>query len=180
MANELKYANRNLSGSTLYAVLIDEAGLFYDSVADDFVAVDADDWDNYAVEINEQQGLGIWFGNLPASVLSRYTALVYQQGGLDSVITDQQVGEGESGGDTLGPGADPVTLTIRDQDANPIADADVWVTSDSDGTTVVAAGQTDSAGEITFMLTDGLTYFLWAQKDGQDSIIGESFIAEAD
>jgi len=85
-----------------------------------------------------------------------------------------------TGSGNLGVGADEVTLNIKVGGIN-LADADVWVTSDSAGTTVVAGTkQTDSNGNVTLMLDDGNTYYLWVQKDGYTSIQGESFVAVAD
>lgn len=83
-------------------------------------------------------------------------------------------------GGVAGSGADLVTLNIK-VDGDNLADADVWVSSDSAGAVVVAGTkQTDSNGNVTFMLDDGNTYYMWAQKDGYDSIQGEEFVASAD
>lgn len=83
---------------------------------------------------------------------------------------------------TIGSGASTVTLTITEDDnVTPIADADVWVTSTASIDAVVAGtSQTDSNGQVAFLLDDGATYFLWCQKDGITSIQGESFVASAD
>lgn len=88
---------------------------------------------------------------------------------------------GSSSG-SLGSGASSVTLTFTEDDnVTAIADADVWVTSDSGGNSVVAGTkQTDSSGQVTFLLDDGVTYYAWLQKDGITSIQGESFVASAD
>jgi hypothetical protein len=86
-----------------------------------------------------------------------------------------------AGGSGAGAGADAVTLNFKDGDSNPIADAQVWVTSDSDGSTIVAGYLlTDSAGDVTFMLDDGVAYYAWLQKDGVNPVLGESFTASAD
>jgi hypothetical protein len=80
----------------------------------------------------------------------------------------------------LGPGADSVTVEIRVA-GDPVPDADVWISSDPEGHTVIAGTlQTDSNGNAVFLLDDGDTYYLWMQKDGYDSILGEEFVAEAD
>ena len=78
----------------------------------------------------------------------------------------------------VGAGASPTTVRVL-VGGNPVADADVWVSSDAAGDTVVAGTlQTDSDGEATFMLDTGVTYYLWAQKDGVNAIRGEEFEAE--
>jgi hypothetical protein len=79
-----------------------------------------------------------------------------------------------------GVGANQVTLTYETS-GNPIADADVWITSDAAGTLVVAGTlQTNSNGKATFLLDAGSTYYAWMQKDGLQSIQGTQFVAEAD
>jgi hypothetical protein len=81
-----------------------------------------------------------------------------------------------------GAGADNVTITILDPATLfPVADADVWISSDLAGLNVVAGTlQTDGAGQVLFLLDDGVTYYLWMQKEGQKSIRGKEFIAVAD
>jgi hypothetical protein len=70
--------------------------------------------------------------------------------------------------DTLGAGAITFTYTLTSTvDASPISDADVWATTDSAGTNVVASGTTDASGVVTFYLDAG-TYYLWRQKSGYD------------
>lgn len=81
---------------------------------------------------------------------------------------------------STGSGADNVTVNIKVAGVN-VADADVWITSDSAGANVVAGTlQTDSNGNATFLLDAGNTYYLFAQKDGMNPIIGQSFVAVAD
>jgi hypothetical protein len=82
---------------------------------------------------------------------------------------------------TTGAGASEQTITIKDGDGNPIADADVWITSDAAGTIVVyGTKQTDSDGhpDPQPMLDAGVTYYLWMQKDGCNPINGKEFEAE--
>ncbi|HEV7297927.1 MAG TPA: SGNH/GDSL hydrolase family protein [Tepidisphaeraceae bacterium] len=82
--------------------------------------------------------------------------------------------------DLRGPGASLVTIPLT-VDGAPLADADVWITSDAAGANVIAGTlQTDSAGEATFLLDAGLTYYVWAQRDGVNAIRGHSFVAVED
>lgn len=75
-----------------------------------------------------------------------------------------------------GPGATECTLTITNGSGVAIADADVWLTSDAAGTSVVAGTlQTDSNGRATFMLDVGSTYYAWKQKDGVNFTNPESW-----
>ena len=76
----------------------------------------------------------------------------------------------------IGPGGVSVTLTIENSSGDPVAFADVWITTDSAGATVIAGTlQTNSSGQVTFMLEDGTTYYRWAQKDGYDFTNPQSF-----
>ena len=83
-------------------------------------------------------------------------------------------------GGAVGPGASPTTIEWLDADSGlPVADGDVWVSTDAAGANVIAGTlQTNSLGKATFMLDTGVTYYLWGQKDGYAPIEGESFIAE--
>jgi hypothetical protein len=69
-------------------------------------------------------------------------------------------------GSTAGSGAITFVYTLTSSvDASAIADADVWVTSDQAGNTVVASGRTNTSGQVTFYLDAG-TYYVWRQKAG--------------
>jgi hypothetical protein len=105
-------------------------------------------------------------------------------GGTQSADRLASMANAYAGGqlDDKGAGADQCTLTITNTTTGqPIADADVWVTSDPAGTSTVAGTlQTDSQGNVLFLLDAGDTYYLWMQKDGENPIRGQSFVAEAD
>lgn len=71
-----------------------------------------------------------------------------------------------SGGSGAGAGAIEFEYTLLDEaTAAPIADADVWVTTDTAGSFVIAAGRTNQYGRVTFYLDSG-TVYLWRQKSG--------------
>jgi hypothetical protein len=90
-------------------------------------------------------------------------------------------GSGGGGIDPRGPGATQWTPTIT-VGGVPLADADVWVTTDAAGTDVVAGTlRTNTAGRAgPFLLDAGVVYYLWAQKNGYNAIVGEQFTCEAD
>ena len=71
-----------------------------------------------------------------------------------------------AGGGGAGAITWPYTLTSS-VDATPIADADIWVTSDLAGAVVIASGTTDALGVVTFYLDAG-TVYIWRQKSGWD------------
>lgn len=81
----------------------------------------------------------------------------------------------------MGPGADFVTVNVTVPDVGPVADADVWISIDATGQYVIAGTrQTNSNGDVLFLLDDGAVYYLWAQKDGIVSIQGQQFRASKD
>ena len=86
--------------------------------------------------------------------------------------------------DLRGPGAYSVTIKLwanSPTNTIPLADADVWITQDENGTNTIAGTlQTNSDGEVTFLLDNGVTYYAWAQKDGANPIRAFEFVAVAD
>ena len=89
-----------------------------------------------------------------------------------------------TGASVMGPGSDHVTIRLTEDgtaDGTPVADADVWISTDAAGANVIAGTlQTNSAGEVVFLLDAGVTYYLWAQKDRWKGIHGARFVAVAD
>ena len=77
-----------------------------------------------------------------------------------------------------GPGADMIPLRFALPDGTPIANAEVWITADAEGSRVVAGTrQTDTAGVVSFLLDGGHVYYVWLQKEGVRAILGEEFVA---
>lgn len=63
-------------------------------------------------------------------------------------------------------GTNATTITVVDPETGfPIADVDVWVTTDVNGVNVIASGRTDQFGEVQFFLHTG-TVYLWKHKVG--------------
>lgn len=67
-------------------------------------------------------------------------------------------------GGASGSGSISWPITI-DDGISPLDGVDVWVTTDSAGTNVVARGYTDTLGTVTFLLDAG-PYYLWKQLSG--------------
>ena len=66
----------------------------------------------------------------------------------------------------LGAGAIAHTYTLTNSgDGLPIADAQVWATTDIGGSNIVASGVTSTLGVVTFYLDAG-TYYFWRSKGG--------------
>lgn len=63
-------------------------------------------------------------------------------------------------------GAVSYPITVNNESSNPIDGVEVWVSTDSAGTNVVAGTlSTDASGIVTFMLDAG-SYYVWRQKSG--------------
>lgn len=92
MANELKAVLPGYTGSTLYAVLLDADGDAWNGAA--FETLEGDNYDDYALAMTEQDGLGIFYGDLPAVDAGEYTYLVYDQAGVSEAGTDEPVAQG--------------------------------------------------------------------------------------
>ena len=69
---------------------------------------------------------------------------------------------------TLGAGAITWTYSVTNSVTGlPIADVNVWVTTDVAGSNVIASGNTNQNGIVTFYLDAG-TIYVWCQKTGYD------------
>ena len=65
-----------------------------------------------------------------------------------------------------GSGAISFSVTVNDESGNPVDGVEVWISTDSAGSSVVAGTlSTDALGVATFMLDAG-TYYLWRQRSG--------------
>ena len=78
-------------------------------------------------------------------------------------FTENALEQAPSG--AAGAGSEEKTYTVLDGDANPIDGVEVWVTTDEEGTNVIAWGTTDASGEVVFHLDVG-TYYFWSRKSG--------------
>jgi hypothetical protein len=76
------------------------------------------------------------------------------------------LGEAINNTSSAGSGATTWTYTITNSGTGlPIADVDVWVTTDSAGTNIIASSKTNQSGVATFYLDTG-TVYVWRQKTG--------------
>ena len=103
----------------------------------------------------------------PGVVTALLNELVQDDGGV-SQFTQNALEKGPSGGGSggvVGSGSTAYEVTIN-AGGNPQDGAEVYVTTDSAGTNVVAGTlHTDAQGKATFQL-DAATYYLWVQKAG--------------
>jgi len=71
---------------------------------------------------------------------------------------------------TLGAGGIVWTYTLTNANTHlPIADADIWATTDAAGVNVIASGRTNQYGIVTFMLDAG-TVYIWRKKAGENFV----------
>jgi len=103
--------------------------------------------------------------SMTANMWNRLTSALTIAGSIGKLLVDY-INVAVSTRTTLGAGAITFTYTLTSTvDGSPIADADVWVTTDVEGNHVVASGRTNSSGVVTFYLDAG-TRYLWRQRDG--------------
>ena len=78
---------------------------------------------------------------------------------------------------TAGSGSVETTILLTEDGtalSDPVADADVWVTTDSGGTNIVAGTlQSNAQGKVTIYLDPGI-YYVFAQKDGWNGFAGST------
>lgn len=71
-------------------------------------------------------------------------------------------------GELFGPGGTQYTIAVKPGGV-ALGGCAVWITSDEAGTDTVAGTRyTDDAGEVTFMLEEGVTYYAWRKSDQYD------------
>ena len=97
---------------------------------------------------------------------------------LDAQLADIQAGV--DGLDTDGNGAEAVVLNVKTAGGDPVAGADVWITTDSVGQDIVAGTvKTDAFGNTPTLHLDPGTYYRWAQISGYEFTNPLTFTVEA-
>lgn len=87
--------------------------------------------------------------------------------GADSDTLETLSDQIDTVGSAAGSGATTKVYTVTDSSSGlPIADVNVWVTTDAAGSNIVASGDTNASGQVTFYLDSGTTYYIWRQKAG--------------
>lgn len=96
-----------------------------------------------------------------AAALAAYDLPTRAEATADKEAILSAVGQAGSG-----TGAITWTYTLtRSDNGLPIADAEVWITTDVTGQNVIASGRTNQNGMATFYLDAG-TVYVWRQKSG--------------
>lgn len=97
---------------------------------------------------------------------------------IDSTLTNSHGSGSWQSSAAAGAGAKSVTVTVTDSGANPIADAAVWISTDAAGANVVAGTlRTNDAGQVTFLLDDGSSYYAWRDHADYNFTNPQSFTA---
>jgi len=134
----------------------------YDSLVagSDKLQVDVAEWLNAAASKGAASGLPAVDAQAVSDSAAAADAVEANIGNLDAAVSGV--------GGQAGPGARETTHTIYAADgATPIEGAAVWVSTDAEGSDVIAGTlHTDANGRVTFWLDDG-TYYRWVQKGGQ-------------
>lgn len=104
----------------------------------------------------------VWTGWTPASLVGSGSHEACSSL-REALYLDSPVSEA---GTPMGAGSVETAVTITTSGSSPVAECDVWVTSDESGETVVAGTlRTDVNGVVTFWLDPG-DYWVWRQKAG--------------
>lgn len=177
MGIEISIRHRE-TGKSVYMVLVkgSNAGHIIASsgaLEDPMVAAN---WGNYDIAMTEISLGYLYQANIPAGMaLGHYTALFFV--GNPAGIGDSQVGyyffyfDGTNiteGGlaSSAGAGAKKHTHTVTESGL-PMADVDIWCSTDVAGDNIIASGKTDQNGEVIFFLDVG-TVYMWRQKSGKN------------
>jgi len=82
------------TGATIYCVLVDPFGNFFNTVSKVFEAFSAADWLDYFIDVLEQSTTGVFLGTFPTTITTAgtYTAVFYRQVGSSPRVTDSNSG----------------------------------------------------------------------------------------
>jgi len=196
MAQVIAGPSSALIGQTLYFLIHNEDDDVWNGTA--FVAYVNASRSSYAIAMTPgAQETSRFVGTLPALAEGNYQVTVFIQQGASpdisdptwtdyalpwtstGVVTDLTINSNvlEIASFLVGPGQDITTITISIP-PTPVSDMRVWITTDANGANIIAGTiSTNISGQITFLLTYGVTYYLWAYKAGVNSIVGEAFVA---
>lgn len=119
MANEIQLSF-GASGATLYAVVINSTGLWYNPSTPGFEALNVGHWGNYAISMVQVGSLGQYEGTFPPAIAQGvYNVTIYSQGGGSPSPSDTLTGL--AGGGTINwDGTQPVVVSNSAQTADRI------------------------------------------------------------
>lgn len=156
VADDVNVNAKTISANAITAAAIMDGAITNAKVADDVDVNTKTISPNATTAIDAalaaMHGAGAWGGPTTAQINAALSAVH---------------GAGPWGG-AAGSGAITFTYTLTNAITHlPIADADVWVTSDAAGANTLASGRTNQFGRVVFYLDAG-TVYVWRQKSGWD------------
>lgn len=173
MSYELDFSLKGLStGLTLNAQLVNTVGTNVGSavttgfteIGDGFYL-----WHASAIPDDHRGGVKIYEQGVPGTILFFDDINPEKAERIDAMVSSRV---------TLGTGAIKSIYTVTEDDGvTAIADVDVWVSSNEEGTIVIASGRTDAEGKITFWLDPG-TVWVWRQKTGWNFVNPDEEVVE--
>lgn len=194
------------TGLTYYAAFIDVATTKYLKFAGgdatnpanySWETYNSAHWTSYAIPMTEL-ALGTFYLSavMPAGYQGDLWVQIYRQAGGSPATSDARQGDDQAywdgssfspsapasgGGSNVGPGSTSCTLTLTNTTASAVvANASAWISTDAAGTNVIAGTlSTNSSGQVTFLLDDGVIYYAWFQKDGINSVLASLFTASS-
>lgn len=169
MANEISL-DYGTTGLTLYALIFNAVGQIWNGAT--FETPLAANWATYATTMSEQSTTGFYAGTFPVVAAGEYSVSIRRKMSGSVATTDPVYGAGQIawGGTAVivptgsGSGAFQYTITVQVSGV-PKDNVTVWVTTDNLGVNVIASGQTDSNGNVTFQLDAG-NYYAWCELGG--------------
>lgn len=119
------------------------------------------------VEVDATNAPGVYRLDVPDAALASGVSYVMFHIGFSATFTEGLMVLLRQSSSNLGAGSIAHTVTVTNQNTSlPVANAEVWVTTDSAGTNVVAGTLvTDMNGQVTFYLDAG-SYYLWCTEPG--------------
>lgn len=115
------------------------------------------------IEISQANARGLYRLDVPNNVLASGVPHTVINLSFDNAFDDGALVLLRTTESNVGPGATAEVVTVTRPDTTPIQGAQVWVTTDLDGSnTIAGALTTDVFGKATFFLDPG-SYFLWVQ-----------------
>jgi hypothetical protein len=141
----------------------DDAGKWWNSATETWDAGEVS-----AGAMSASGGSALWAVTIVAAAWTpgvTYDFYAIESGNLNLIYSEQVVTWSPP---TTGAGGGAWDYTVTDSGTSqPIPDVTVWATTDSQGLHVVAIGDTNAFGVVTFYLVPG-TWYIWRDKAGYE------------
>lgn len=116
-------------------------------------------------EVSSANAPGIYRLDVPNAAYAAGAAAVHVSLTFDSTLAEGLTVELRNPVSNVGSGAIEYTVLVQNSGLTPIAGAEVWLSTDSAGTNVIAGAlSTDASGLATFYVDAG-SYYLWVSAE---------------